>query len=244
MCVPTIYERLQKGDNWIKQLPFDPAQIHLLCFDVDGTLRDTDDEWVQMLSSLLRKLRLVLPTERESWIARRLIMALEDPVTFLYSLLDRFGIDALLARLGERLPRERRTRRMTNNWLIPGVDEMLNQLHARYKLAIVSARGARSTLEFLEQFDLLKFFSALATAQTCEKTKPYPDPLLWVMQSIGVAPEQCLMIGDTTVDIKAGRAAGCKTIGVLCGFGEREELQRAGADVIMEKTTDLLELFA
>jgi phosphoglycolate phosphatase-like HAD superfamily hydrolase len=54
-----------------------------------------------------------------------------------------------------------------------------------------------------------------------------------------VKPEECLMIGDTTVDIYAGRAAGAQTVGVLCGFGEEKELRRAGADLILPTTTEL-----
>lgn len=46
------------------------------------------------------------------------------------------------------------------------------------------------------------------------------------------------MIGDTTVDIRAGKAAGAQTIGVLCGFGQ-EELRRAGADVIVPSVADV-----
>jgi phosphoglycolate phosphatase len=59
---------------------------------------------------------------------------------------------------------------------------------------------------------------------------------------MGVAPESCLMIGDTTVDMRAGKSAGAQTVGVLCGFGEENELRRAGADAIFKSTADLKEL--
>jgi len=59
-----------------------------------------------------------------------------------------------------------------------------------------------------------------------------------------VAPENCLMIGDTTVDIRAGKSAGAQTIGVLSGFGERSELVRAGADLILPDVNHLPALFA
>jgi phosphoglycolate phosphatase len=51
------------------------------------------------------------------------------------------------------------------------------------------------------------------------------------------------MIGDTTVDIRAGKAAGAQAIGVLCGFGEEDELLQLGADLILKSTSDLTELF-
>ncbi len=59
---------------------------------------------------------------------------------------------------------------------------------------------------------------------------------------MGVQPANCLMIGDTTVDIRAGKAAGAQTVGVLCGFGEEPELRRLGADEILETTSELANL--
>lgn len=50
------------------------------------------------------------------------------------------------------------------------------------------------------------------------------------------------MVGDTTVDIRAGRAAGAQTAGVLSGFGERAELTEAGANVVFDRTLDLADL--
>jgi phosphoglycolate phosphatase len=50
------------------------------------------------------------------------------------------------------------------------------------------------------------------------------------------------MVGDTTVDIRAARAAGAQSVGVLCGFGERDELERAGANLILESTAQIPEI--
>ena len=60
---------------------------------------------------------------------------------------------------------------------------------------------------------------------------------------MSVSADHCLMIGDTTVDIRAGKAAGAQTVGVLCGFGTERELRRAGADLILQSTADLMEIF-
>ena len=126
--------------------------------------------------------------------------------------------------------------------LIPGVDEMLKQLHGRYPMAVVSARDERGTMAFLEQFGLVKYFDAIVTGLSAEHTKPYPDPILLAAKKMNVLPENCLMIGDTTVDIRAGKSAGAQTIGVLCGFGEEPELKRLGADLILPDTPKLLEI--
>ena len=50
------------------------------------------------------------------------------------------------------------------------------------------------------------------------------------------------MIGDTTVDIRAGKSAGAQTVGVLCGFGEEQELLRMGADLILKGTSELADV--
>jgi phosphoglycolate phosphatase-like HAD superfamily hydrolase len=91
----------------------------------------------------------------------------------------------------------------------------------------------------LDQFDLRKYFRCIATAQTCQHTKPFPDPLLWAAQQMNVPIEACLMVGDTTVDMRAASAAGTQKVGVLCGFGEADELRKTGADMLLTNTSEL-----
>ena len=126
--------------------------------------------------------------------------------------------------------------------LVPGVDVLLSQLQGRYPLAVVSARDEKATMRFLKRFDLVKFFDVIVTGLSAPHTKPYPDPILLAAQKMGVKPEECLMIGDTTVDMRAGKSAGAQTIGVLCGFGEEEELLRMGADIVLSSTSEIYHL--
>ncbi len=221
-------------------MALDLARIRALCFDVDGTLSDTDDAMVARLARWLAPVRFLFPRREPQQLARRLIMASETPANFLVGLPDRLGLDDELFGLADRLARF--SKKPKHFFLVPGVREMLVALAPRYPMAIVSARDERTTCQFLERFDLTLFFRCVATATTCRHTKPYPDPILWAASQMGVPPADCLMIGDTTVDIRAGKAAGAQTVGVLCGFGERAELERVGADWILETTADLLSL--
>ena len=86
------------------------------------------------------------------------------------------------------------------------------------------------------------YLDHVITGQSAEHTKPYPDPILLAAHKMGVKPEECLMIGDTTVDMRAGKSAGAQTVGVLCGFGEEPELIKKGADKILKSTPDLIDL--
>ncbi len=220
-------------------MPLDTSRIRAICFDVDGTLRDTDDQYVLRLAKLLRPLSFIFPRRDPLPFARRMVMATESPATFLFGLPDRFGLDDELSRLGDYFYRRGISRRPKQFLIIGGVQEMISTLHPQYPLAIVSARGAQSTVAFLEAFGLIPYFRAVATSQTCTHTKPYPDPVLWAAEQMKVSPTACLMVGDTTVDIRAGKAAGAQTAGLLCGFGEEGELCQAGADVILSTTSEL-----
>jgi len=219
----------------------DLERIAAICFDVDGTLSDTDDLWVHRMQRVLIPLRDLLPGRQTLRTARWLVMGLETPGNLGYEVLDRLNLDDEAGRLINALTRRDKdaVRRMA---VIQGVSPMLAALQARYPLAIVSARGEQSTLHFLEEFDLLPRFGAIATALTSRHTKPFPDPILWAAGRLNVPAEHCLMVGDTTVDIRAGKAAGAQTVGVLCGFGSERELRRAGADLILPTTAQLDEV--
>jgi phosphoglycolate phosphatase-like HAD superfamily hydrolase len=220
-------------------LAIEPERIQAICFDVDGTLSDTDDLYVGRLACLFGSFQSILPRMNPGRWARRIVMAAETPGNFLMGLPDIIGLDDeifsvadFLARHSHPRPREHR--------VIPGIPLMLEQLYLRYPLSVVSARDERNTHMFLEETGLSRFFQWVATAQTCAHTKPFPDPILWAAEKMNVSPEACLMVGDTSIDIRAGRSAGAQTAGVLCGFGEQEELIRQGADIILESTSDLL----
>ena len=212
-------------------------RIKALCFDVDGTLSDTDDLYVQKVKSFFPRLLFKNPDHT----ARRFIMWIEAPGNALLGLADTLGIDDQMVAVINWLSRRRR-HSPKKFLLIPGVDAMLAQLYGRFPMAVISARDEHGAMAFLEQYDLVKYFDVIVSGLSAEHTKPYPDPILLAAQKMNVSPQNCLMIGDTTVDIRAGRSAGAQTVGVLCGFGEEAELKKMGADIILNDTTKLLDL--
>ena len=218
-------------------MPLDISRIHALCFDVDGTLSDTDDLYVQKVSKFFPRFIFKDPDHA----ARRFVMWVEAPGNALLGLADTLHLDDEMIAVIHWLNR-RRKHSDKKFLLVPGVDEMLKQLHGRMPMAVVSARDEKGTMRFLEQYDLVKYFDAIVTGLSAVHTKPYPDPVLLAARKMNVLPENCLMIGDTTVDIRAGKSAGAQTLGVLCGFGEDPELRQIGADEIVEDTTKLLEI--
>jgi len=218
-------------------MALDLPRIKALCFDVDGTLSDTDDLYVHKVMRFFPRFLFKGPEHS----ARRFVMWVEAPGNALLGLTDTIGLDDEIVAIVDWLSRHQKKSAKTF-WLIPGVDEMLKQLKGKYPMSVVSARDEKGTIRFLKQFNLVGYFDAIVTGQSAEHTKPYPDPILLAAQKMGVQPEECLMIGDTTVDIRAGKSAGTQTVGVLCGFGEEPELRKKGADVILKTTPELVDL--
>lgn len=218
-------------------MSLDLSRIKALCFDVDGTLSDTDDLYSQKVSKFLPKFIF----KDADHTARRLVMWIEAPGNAILGLADTLHIDPYMIAVINWLNRHRHP--ITKEFLlISGVDEMLKKLYGTYPMSVVSARDEKSTMIFLERYDLAKYFDVIVTGLSTRYTKPYPDPVLLAAQKMNVSPKDCLMIGDTTIDIRAGKSAGAQTIGVLCGFGEEPELRKIGADEIIEDTTKLLDL--
>jgi N-acetyl-D-muramate 6-phosphate phosphatase len=243
LIIETIVTRQQAKYSTINygkiaRMTLDIDRIKALCFDVDGTLSDTDDFYAQKIVDLLP--RSLFPNPMQT--ARRIVMWVEAPGNALLGIADTIGIDDEMTAVIDWINRHRK-HTMKKFLLVPGVDSMLAQMKGCYPMSIVSARDAQSTLRFLAQFDLTGYFDVIVTGLSTPHTKPYPDPIILAAQQMGVSPQECLMIGDTTVDMRAGKAAGAQTVGVLCGFGEEAELRQLGADLILKSTGELPEVF-
>jgi HAD superfamily hydrolase (TIGR01549 family) len=220
-------------------MPFDPTRVRAILFDLDGTLADTDNAYIERAERWLGPLRLLFPGRDPRPFLRWALTTSIAPLNTLVGFPDVLGLDDELVRLAGWLS-DRSGRHARGHFvLIDGVEALLARLAERYPLGIVTARPERGTQLFLEQFGLGGYFRVVASAQTAQHTKPYPDPILWCAGQLGLSPAECVMVGDTAVDPLCGRRAGAQTIGVLCGFGSRAELERAGVDLILEHTAHL-----
>lgn len=215
-------------------IPFDCIRAWL--FDLDGTLMDTDD---QSVAAVARRLRF-LGAARAQHFARRLVMVSETPMNAAITLLDMLHLDPLAFSLERWLSHPERG---YDFHLIEGVAPLLVELASRgYPLAVVSTRSPAAAEAFLAQHELTALFQVVVTRETTRRLKPHPAPVRYAAQALGLAPADCVMVGDTTVDVRSARRAGAWAVGVLCGFGEARELRRAGAHLVLPSTADLLAL--
>lgn len=212
----------------------DIKKIEALCFDIDGTLRDTDDQYVEKIERILSPFKVIISKNKISSFARWLVMFSETPANFLMTIPDILGFDDKL--LKEEKVENFNTEKME---MILGVEQTLKTLSIHYKMAIVSARRESKVVEFVVQNSLEEFFPVVVSALSAKRNKPHPGPVLFAAEQLKVVPENILMIGDTTFDILSGKRAGAQTVAVLSGFGTERELKKAGADIVLDSVADL-----
>lgn len=130
--------------------------------------------------------------------------------------------------------------------LIPGTDEIFKEIaDTGIKIGLVTSTPAQMIavkMIPLSKAGLEKQLEAIVTADDVRHKKPSAEPLIRCSQKLGVPPKKCVYVGDTRVDIRAGKAAGMKTVGVLTGFDDYAALNRETPDAIIGSIAQLSEI--
>ncbi|MCP4154187.1 MAG: HAD family hydrolase [bacterium] len=212
------------------------ASVEAILFDLDGTLLTTDRQVTERLTGRLR----FLGANYSQNLARWLLMKAEHLGSPLVATLDLLGLEKTFMPLLDKLREWCGVYPANRFTLLPGIKEMICKLSNRYHLGIVTTRSRYHVDCFLERFpDIAACFDTTCSLQDTRRFKPHPLHIQTAAQMLKVSPQHCLMVGDTTMDVRAARFAGAWSVAVLCGIGRRPELEKAGAHLILEKTTDL-----
>ena len=125
--------------------------------------------------------------------------------------------------------------------LYDGLEEALIRLRdAGVKLGVATAKPEITAREVIEHFGLDKYFECVSGGNPDEKRCGKRDIILHAMDLLGEhEPAKTLMAGDREYDVKGAREAGVASIGVLYGFGTREELQNAGAEAFAASPSEI-----
>ena len=84
----------------------------------------------------------------------------------------------------------------------------------KYKKSIITNTPKDCTIQILKKFDIEKYFNFILTSSDVKNAKPSPEIVFKSCEKLGVKPEEVVLVGDTDSDVKSGRAAGCKVIGI------------------------------
>ena len=125
--------------------------------------------------------------------------------------------------------------------LFPNVAATLEALSGRAKLALITMRHVPNQVIYkeLDYFGVAKYFTHIVTAMDTAKPKPSPEALVQCVEALDLEMCDCIIAGDSVNDVKAGKAAGARTIGLLSGLFEREELAKECPDLILPNVSAL-----
>lgn len=209
----------------------------LVILDFDGTLADTRPLIVSSIQRALAELHL--PEKSETECAAIIGLPLRECFTTL------LGVDD---EMGERCAEV--YRRLFDEWNTPGavrlyphVLDTLSELHRRgLQLAICSSRGRPTLQGYVDDLGLRPYISMVVSANDVQHAKPHPEPVELILATLGVEPEEALVVGDASYDILMGRSADCRTCGVTYGNQSVADLCAAGADSLIDDFSELLML--
>lgn len=130
------------------------------------------------------------------------------------------------------------------NEVYEGVEKMLQDLKESGKeLILATSKPEKFTMLILEHFDLLKYFDFVAGATMDGSRGEKADVIRYALELSGIEDKsEVIMIGDRKFDILGAKENGLASMGVLYGFGDREELTEAGADYIVETAEDIVKI--
>ncbi len=142
-----------------------------------------------------------------------------------------------------QMRREYSTRWTATTRPFPEIPNLLNELNTlEIRTAVLSNKPDSPTREIVGELFPHSPFAIVRGARDGVPLKPDATSALAVVTELGIQPEKSVFVGDTSIDMKTGRNAGMRTVGVTWGFREADELLEAGAEHIIEEPLQLLEI--
>ena len=213
--------------------------IKACIFDLDGTLADTLESMAYVANEIMQKYGLkTLPTDNYRYYSGE-----GADMLMQRALKDAGDKELIHYEEGRRLYREMFAADPMYK-VVPyeGMPETLKELKKRgIRLAVCSNKPHPAAVKVIAQLYGDDFDMVLGQSDAIRR-KPAPDGPLMIAGKFGVRPEECMYVGDTSTDMKTGKAAGMFTVGALWGFRDREELNANGADLVAEHPTDLVKI--
>ncbi len=109
--------------------------------------------------------------------------------------------------------------------LLPKAREAVEEAAKFARLGIVTTKTGKYSRILMEHFELMHHFEVLIGYEDVKNPKPHAEPIEKAMEKMGVTKERCWIIGDTRLDIGSANNAGIKSVGVLSGYDNAEQLK-------------------
>lgn len=203
-----------------------------ILFDLDGTLTDSGEGIINCASLALEHFGIPVPD-------RKTMGVFVGPP--LHDTFVKFGVPEDKVDEAVKVFRSRYfTVGKFENFPYPGIPELLQTLKNHgHKLLIATSKPETLALEITNHFDLAQYFDRICGA-SLDRSRITKEDVIEYLLSLEESTENAIMVGDTEFDVLGAAAHGIPTIGVSWGYGNVEDMQKAGAVSIAYTTQELL----
>jgi len=211
-----------------------PALKHF-CFDLDGTLVDSNKTIYEATAYSLNKLCIDFNVD-ENLFALKIGQHFND-------IFNAFNIDVPDFDEFITIYKDNYFKQMEYSSLYNGVDETLSELKNRgIKISLLTTKVQDQAEKIIEYFNLRNYFDLIMGRRDGIAHKPSPEPLLAICKDLNIDVKNTLMVGDTELDIQCGKNAGSFTCGVLYGYRTKELIEIEKPDFMVESINQILSI--
>ena len=206
----------------------------VVLFDLDGTLTDPAEGITKSVRHALNAFGIEVPDLKE--LNRFIGPPLAD------SFRDFYGMDPGQCREAIRVMREYFSERgIFENRPYDGIRELLERLRREgLRLMVATSKPTVFACRILEHFGLAEYFEFVGGAELSGERQAKCEVIRHVLERTGLEPsDRIVMVGDRRHAVEGARAGGLGCIGVLYGYGDRDELERAGAERVVADLGEL-----
>ena len=206
----------------------------VLLFDLDGTLTDSGPGIMHAAETALASFGI-------AGLSEQALRQFVGP-PLVESFMKYYGFDREQARASVEIYREYfEDKGMFENAVYPGIPELLDGLKKDgYKLYVATSKPEQYSVKIIEHFGLAEYFEMVGGADMNETRVHKGDVIRYVMESCGFTDSsEIVMVGDRENDMNGAKQNHMESVGVLYGYGSREELENSGAGHIAKTVEEL-----
>lgn len=214
----------------------DFKNVHHVLFDLDGVLSDNSDGIIGGVVHSMKSFSLEIPNRSE------LLRFIGPPLKNAF--MEFCGLSEIDSERAVTIYREYfRERGIFENTMYNGIPEMLESLKVGgKKLYVATSKPEEFARRICVHFGIDGYFEFIGGATFDGKRGRKADVIRYVMDKFNITPSDSVMIGDRHHDVSGAEECSIPCIGVLYGFGSKEELEAAGADATVESVCDIAEI--
>ena len=220
------------GSNSVDVTRFDLKSKTALIFDMDGVIIDSEPLHERASQRVFAEYGIELD---ESIFEPFKGKTDRDIVTFLKAehKIEDASVDELLQR-----KRDNYAAFIDELHPVPGSIAFIQYVSEGFRLALTTSASRRNQELAFQKFNLYPFFETVITSNDISNPKPHPEPYQVTVEQLGLTPEQCMVIEDSTNGVRSAAAAGCTVIGITTSFDD-PALREAGAHVVIDSYDQL-----